>query len=315
MKKGLLSKLLPHLVAVVVFLIVAVLYCKPALQGMVLSQHDVTQWKGSIHQSELYKETHGKLPLWTNSMFSGMPAFQIGSPGNNFVPWLVHGILTLYLPAPIQFFFLACLCFYILCLCLRINPWIGIFGSLSFAYATYNPVIISVGHDTKMWSIAYMPALLGSILLIFNRRYWLGAGLTALFTSVLVAMNHPQIDYYLFLTLGIMTLFFAVRWILEKQYIHLFKALGLTLVAGGIGLLVNAVMILSTYEYQKETIRGGASEITGTKKGDAKDGLDKDYAFSYSMGLAEPVTMFLPHAFGANTPSGSPGARPVMDEE
>ena len=315
MKKGSLSKLLPHLIAVVIFLIVAVLYCKPALQGMVLSQHDVIQWKGSIHQSELYKETHGKYPLWTNSMFSGMPAFQIGSPNNNFAPWLVHGLMTLYLPAPIQFFFLACICFYILCLCLRINPWIGIFGSLSFAYATYNPVIISVGHDTKMWSIAYMPALLGSILLIFNRRYWLGAGLTALFTSVLVAMNHPQIDYYLFLTLGIMTLFFVVRWILEKQYIHLFKALGLTLVAGAIGLLVNAVMILSTYEYQKETIRGGASELAHPAQGDAKNGLSKDYAFSYSMSLAEPVVMFLPHAFGSNTPSGSPGARPVMEED
>lgn len=315
MKKGLLPKLLPHLVAVIVFLLVAVLYCKPALQGMVLSQHDVTQWKGGIHQSELYKQTHGQYPLWTNSMFSGMPAFQIGSPGNNALPWLVHGLLTLYLPAPIQFFFLACICFYILCLCLRINPWIGIFGSLSFAYATYNPVIISVGHDTKMWSIAYMPALLGSVLLIFNRRYWLGAGMTALFTSVLVAMNHPQIDYYLFLTLGIMTLFFAVRWILEKQYIHLFKALGLTLVAGGIGLLVNAVTILSTYEYQKETIRGGASEITGTKQGDAKDGLDQDYAFSYSFGLTEPLTLFLPHAAGSNTPTAAAGAQPVMDPD
>ncbi|GAB4092296.1 YfhO family protein [Flaviaesturariibacter terrae] len=315
MKKGLLVKLLPHLVAVVVFLLVAVLYCKPALQGMVLSQHDIIQWKGGIHQSELYKETHGKYPLWTNSMFSGMPAFQVGSPGNNIVPWLVHDILTLHLPAPIQFFFLACICFYILCLCLRINPWIGIFGSLSFAYATYNPVIISVGHDTKMWSIAYMPALLGSILLIFNRRYWLGAGLTALFTSVLVAMNHPQIDYYLFLTLGIMGVFFIVRWLREKQYIHLFKALGLTLVAGAIGLLVNAVTILSTYEYQKETIRGGASEITGTKQGDAKDGLDKEYAFSYSFGLGEPVTMFLPHAYGAHSPSNNPAVRPVVEDD
>ncbi|RYY90207.1 MAG: hypothetical protein EOO15_03490 [Chitinophagaceae bacterium] len=280
-----------------------------------LSQHDIIQWKGSIRQSEVYRDTHGAYPLWTNSMFSGMPAFQIGAPGNNIVPWLVHTALTLSLPVPIQFFFLACICFYFLCLCLRVNPWIGIFGALSFAYATYNPVIISAGHDTKMWSIAYMPALLGSILLIFNRRYWLGAGLTALFTSVLVAMNHPQIDYYLFLTLGIMTIFFIARWILDKQYIHLFKALGLTLVAGTIGLLVNAVTILSTYEYQKETIRGGASELTGTKSGDAKDGLDKSYAFSYSMGIAEPVVMFLPRAFGSNTPSGAPGVKPVMEEE
>jgi hypothetical protein len=315
MKKGLFPQALPHIIAIVVFLLVAVLYCYPALQGMVLSQHDITQWKGAIHQSEVYKETHGAFPLWTNSMFSGMPAFQIGSPSNNIVPWLVHGLLTLYLPAPIQFFFLAAVCFYILCICLRLNPWIGIFGALSFAYATYNPVIITVGHDTKMWSIAYMPALLGSILLIYNRRYWLGAGLTALFTSVLVAMNHPQIDYYLFLVLGIMTLFFIVRWVIQKQHIHLLKAIGLTLVAGVIGVLVNAVTILSTYEYQKETIRGDRSELTEAKSGDAADGLTKDYAFSYSMGLGEPVTMILPRAYGSNSPGGpNPGLRPVMDE-
>ncbi|TCJ17454.1 hypothetical protein EPD60_04490 [Flaviaesturariibacter flavus] len=316
MKKGLLSKLLPHLVAVIIFLVVAVLYCRPALQGMVINQHDITQWKGSIQQSMQYKETHGQYPLWTNSMFSGMPTFQIGFPANNVLPWMVHGLLTLGLPVPIQFFFLACICFYFLCIALRINPWIGIFGALSFAYATYDPVIISVGHDTKMWSIAYMPALLGSILLIFDRRYWLGAGLTALFTSVLVAMNHPQIDYYLFIAIGIMTLFFIIRWIRAGQTIHLLKALGLTLVAGIIGVAVNAVTILSTYEYQKETIRGGASELADPKAGHAKDGLDKDYAFSYSMGIGEPITMMLPHAYGSNTPGGANnGLRPVMDEE
>jgi len=316
MKKGLFAKLLPHLIAVIIFLVVAVLYCKPALQGMVLNQHDITQWKGAIHQSEVYKEQNGTLPLWTNSMFSGMPTFQIGGPSNNIVPWLVHGLLTLYLPAPIQFFFLACICFYFLCLALRLNPWIGIFGALSFAYATYNPVIITVGHDTKMWSIAYMPALLGSILLIYQRRYWLGAGLTALFTSVLVAMNHPQIDYYLFLVLAIMTVFFIVRWIRAGQTIHLLKALGLTAVAGTIGVLVNAVTLLSTYEYQKETIRGGYSELAKPGKEDAANGLSKDYAFSYSMGIAEPLVMLMPRMFGSNTPGGSnAGLRPVMEED
>jgi hypothetical protein len=316
MKKGLLSKLLPHLVAVIVFLLVAVLYCRPALQGMVINQHDITQWKGSIQQSMQYKETHGQYPLWTNSMFSGMPTFQIGFPANNILPWTVHAILTLGLPVPIQFFFLACICFYFLCIALRINPWIGIFGALSFAYATYDPVIISVGHDTKMWSIAYMPALLGSILLIYDRRYWLGAGLTALFTSILVAMNHPQIDYYLFIAIGVMTIFFIISWIRSGHTIHLFKALGLTLVAGLVGVAVNAVTILSTYEYQKETIRSGYSELSTPAKGDANDGLSKDYAFSYSMGIGEPITMMLPRAYGSNTPGGAnTGLRPVLDEE
>ncbi|MCW3073836.1 MAG: hypothetical protein JWP69_905 [Flaviaesturariibacter sp.] len=301
MKKGMFQKLLPHLIAIVVFLIVAVLYCKPALDGMVVSQSDVTQWKGSIQNSVDYKEKHGEYPLWTNSSFSGMPAFQIGFPANNVVPWMVHGILTLHLPEPIQFFFLACICFYFLCIVLRVNPYLGIFGALSFAYATYNPVIISVGHNTKMWSIAYMPALLGSILLIFQRRYWLGAGLTALFTSVLIAMNHPQVDYYLFLAIAIMTLFFIVRWIREKDFSHLVKSLGFAIIAGAIGLLANAVTLLSTIEYQKETIRGGGSVLTPLAKGDAKNGLSKDYVFDYSLAMSEPFVMMVPRMFGGSS--------------
>ncbi len=310
MNKGKFQKLLPHLIAVIIFLVVAVLYCRPALQGEVISQHDVTQWKGAMQNSVDYKETHGEFPLWTNGMFSGMPAFQIGYPSNSYIPWIAHNILTLSLPKPIQFFFLACICFYFLCNVLRVNPYAGIFGALSFAYATYNPIIIVAGHDTKMWAIAYMPALLGSILLIFDRRYWLGAGLTALFTSVMIAMNHPQIAYYFFIAVSIMALFFIVRWIKAKEYGHLTKALLFTLAAGLIGLLSNAVTILSTYEYQKETIRGGYSELTEAAAGDADNGLSKDYAFSYSMGLTEPFVMLVPRMFG-----GSSGGSEVKQED
>ena len=136
MKKGLFAKILPHLIAVVVFLIVATVYCRPALEGKVVNQTDVTHWKGSIRQSEIYRDTHGEYPLWTNALFSGMPAFQIGTSGNNLLPWYMHTVLTLGLPKPIQFFFLACICFYFLCCVLRINTYIGIFGSLAFAFAS-----------------------------------------------------------------------------------------------------------------------------------------------------------------------------------
>lgn len=307
MKNGLFQKILPHLVAVVIFLLVAVIYCKPALEGRVVNQSDITQWKGSIQQSIEYKQQHGHYPLWTNSLFSGMPAFYIGYDGNNILPWFFHGLLTLHLPIPIQFFFLACICFYFLCVVLRVNPYIGIFGALSFAYATYNPVIISVGHDTKMWSIAYMPALLASILLIYDRKYWIGAAVTALFTSVMVAMNHPQIAYYFFLAVGVMTLFFIVRWIRQKEYKHLVKALSFTLVAGLIGLLTNAVSLMSTYEYQKESIRGGHSDLTANQQGQSKTGLTKDYAFAYSMEIAEPFVMMVPRMFGGSSDKAEKG--------
>lgn len=302
MKKGLFANLLPHIIAFIVFLLVAVLYCQPALEGKVVNQSDVTHWKGAIHQSQKYQETHGQYPLWTNALFSGMPAFQIGTPGNNLLPWYVHNVLTLGLPVPMQHFFLACICFYLLCCVLRINPYIGIFGSLAYAYATYNAVILGVGHETKMWSIAYMPALLGAILLIYEqRKYWVGAALTGLFTSVLIAMNHPQIDYYFFLIAAIMTMFYAIRWIRAKELKHLGKALGLALVAGVIGLLINSVNFFSTLEYQKQTIRGGSGELAETKAGDSKTGLTKDYVFDYSLAVPEPIVMMVPRAFGGSS--------------
>ena len=311
MNKGLFAKLLPHLIAIIIFLLVAVLFCQPALEGKVVNQSDVTHWKGAIHNSQVYKETHGEYPLWTNGLFSGMPAFQIGAPGNNLLPWYVHTVLTLNLPVPIQHFFLACICFYFLCCVLRINPYIGIFGSLAYAFATYNAVILSVGHETKMWSIAYIAALLGAILLIYERRkYWIGAALTGLITSVLIAINHPQIDYYFFLIVGVMSIFYIIRWVKAKEFPHLIKALGFTLVAGIIGLLVNSVTFFSTLEYQKHTIRGGSGELAETKAGDSKTGLTKDYAFDYSLGVSEPIVMMVPRAFG-----GSSDKEEVSQEE
>ena len=304
MKNSWFKKLIPHGIAVLVFLIVAFIYCKPVLEGKVVAQHDITHWKGSIQQSAEYAKTHdGVYPLWTNSMFSGMPTFQIGYTNNNKIPWIAHKIFSLGLPKPVNFFFLACICFYFLTVVLRIRPVFGILGALAFAYATYDPVIIAVGHDTKMLSIAYMPALLASILLIYEKRYWLGAGLTALFTGVLITQNHPQIDYYFFLTVAIMTIFYAVRWIRNKEWRHLAFALTITLLAGLVGVLTNAVSIFSTYEYQKETIRGGGTALADSvrNKDDAKDGLTKDYALSYSMFVSEPFVMMVPRMFGGSS--------------
>ena len=306
-----IKKLLPHAVAVLIFLGVAVIYCHPALEGKVVSQGDVTHWKGAVQQSLEFKKIHGEAPLWTNSMFSGMPTFQIGFGGNNYIPSYAHQVFTLWLPNPIHFFFLACICFYFLCIILRLRPVVAILGALAFAYATYNPVIISAGHETKMLSIAYMPALLGSILLIFEKKYWVGTALTALFTSILISMNHPQIAYYFFMTAGIMTIFFLIRWIKQKEFKHLVIACALTVLGGLTGVLTNAVNILSTYEYQKETIRGGSSALTDSTQLGKKPltGLDKDYAFSYSMHIAEPLVMVVPRMYG-----GGSGVEEVSQE-
>ena len=171
------KKLLPHLIAIGLFALVAVIYCKPALQGKVLSQHDILGWKGMAQQSIEVKEKTGYLPLWTNSMFSGMPAYQIAfDPKTNINAGIAFftKALSLGLNEPANFFFLACLCFYILCLIAGASPWVAILGAISYAYSTYDPVIITAGHNTKMISLAYAPMIIAGLMLLYQRKYLLG---------------------------------------------------------------------------------------------------------------------------------------------
>jgi hypothetical protein len=188
--------LLPHAIAVVVFLLVALVYCKPAFDGKVLQQQDVTQWKAMAQNSFQYKETHGRFPLWTEGMFSGMPAYMIAMDSPATPLSLAWGLLSLWLNEPAGYFFMACMCCYFLALVLRVNPYIGIIGALTYAYATYNAVIIAVGHDTKMLAIATMPAFIAGVLLIYEKKYRWGVALTALFSGCFIAADHPQIAYY-----------------------------------------------------------------------------------------------------------------------
>lgn len=298
MFKGLIPKLLPHFIAVVVFVIVAAVYCKPALQGEVLQQTDVVQWRAMAKNSFDYKETHGHFPLWTNGMFSGMPAYQIAmEPKVPVTPNWLYGIFTLWLPKPINYFFLACICFYFLTQVLRINPYLGIFGALAYAYATYNPIIVSVGHDTKMQSIALMPAFIASLMILYERRYLLGAALLAVFTALLIVLNHMQIVYYTLLIAAFMTIGYAVYWIRQRNFKHLLLAGSIAIAAGLLGVLSNAVNILTTLDAAKTTIRGG-TELPDANS--TKTGLSKTYALDYSMYKSEPFVMMVPKMYGGS---------------
>ncbi len=301
MKQKWVKHLVPHVMAVIIFLSVAVIYCKPAFDSKVLVQEDVTQWRAMAQNSFQYKERFGHFPLWTNGMFSGMPAYQIAMDSPAFSPqYFLYGILTLNLKKPANFFFLACLCFYFLTQVLRVNPFIGIIGGLAYAYAAYNPVIIVVGHDTKMQAIALLPAFIGSLLLIYERKYAWGAALTALFTSLFVAVNHLQIFYYGLIIAAAMTIRYLVSWIRRKEFRRLLIAGALTAFCGVIGILSNAALVFPTADFSKATIRGG-SELAETGSGIAGNGLSQDYAFSYSMYPAEPFVLLVPKIFGGSS--------------
>ena len=302
MKKTIWNQVAPHLLAIGIFLAVALIYCKPTLEGKVLQQMDVTQWKGMAQNSFAYKEKHGQFPLWSNGIFSGMPAFQITSVGSNPVSiGYVNQILTLNLPKPISFFFLACVCFYILTQVIGTRVAIGIAGALSYAYATYNPIIVAVGHDTKMQAIAYLPAFLAGLWMLYEKRnYWMGTALIALFTALLVASNHLQITYYALILALIMSIGFGIQWILAKDWKHLSRAAGLVIVAATLGVMVNAITLFTTYSYSKATIRGG-SELADNKSGKTKTGLGKDYALSYSIYPSESLVLMFPYIYGGSS--------------
>jgi hypothetical protein len=307
--KDLFRRGLPHLIAITVFLVVSVIYCSPVFNNKVLEQEDVMMWQGMAHNSFQYKETHGHFPLWSNGMFSGMPAFQIAMDTQSVsVPNLFYDLLTLWLKKPASFFFLACLCFYFLTAALRINSWIGIIGGLAYAYATYNAVIVAVGHDTKMQSIALMPGVIAALILICEKRYWLGLLLTTGFTSLMVSFNHIQIVYYTMIIAGGLLLGYGIPWIRQHQGRRLFRTVALALGAAVIGILCNAVALLTTFDSSKETIRGG-SELADAQSSYTKNGLSEQAAFDFSMYPLEPLVMLVPDIYGGSTELELPAQR------
>jgi len=299
---------LPHLVAIVIFLLLSIFLNKPALEGKAVQQGDVIQWRAMAQQSFEFKEKYGYFPKWTNSMMSGMPAYQIAigpkTPVNIHLQH-VQDIISLGLPKPVFYLFITALCFYLLCIVMRMNPWISIMASIGYAYCSYNPVLIAGGHDTKLLSMVYAPAVLAGLQLIFKQKYWLGTAVLLISGVMLLSQNHQQIVYYTLLMAVFMTVPFIIKCIREKKI----KQLAVSgLISIGVSAIILGTMAMTywpTYEFSKETMRGGRSELTQKdKKNATKGGLDKDYAFSWSYGKAETMTMLVPNAFGESTSQG-----------
>ncbi|MFZ9388617.1 MAG: hypothetical protein ACO25B_12125, partial [Chitinophagaceae bacterium] len=242
---------------------------------------------------------NGHFPLWNPNLFSGMPNYQVAMEGKSVLPDTV-GIFSLGLPKPINFFFLACLCFYILCLSLRINPIVAMLGGLAYAFSTYNPVIVAAGHDTQMLATAFMPLLLAGLVNLFEKNYWLGFALTTFGAYQQIGVNHLQVTYYFVIIAFLITLFYLVKWIREKDWKHIGIAGSLTILSALIGLAGNALVLKTTAEYSKLTMRGGKDiDIVGDSvKAASTKGLDTSYAFEYSVGRGESVSLILPYAYG-----------------
>jgi hypothetical protein len=307
MNNSLVQKAIPHLIATGIFLLVAIIFCLPVFQGMAINQSDMSQVAGMTQQSKLFYEANGHYPLWINSLFGGMPGYQIvmGGTHNITLNWF-HLLFTFFLPQAPGLFFLACISFYILSQVLKVKPWIGILGALAYGFASYNAILMEVGHITKFAAMGYAPMLIAGIILLTEKKYILGFITTLLSATLLMNQNHVQVVYYIFIVLICFGVVFLINCIKNKETTHFFKTVGLALVAATLALFSFATIFMPTQEFAKETMRGGRSELTlGQKAEDpnnkTKGGLDKDYAFQWSHGIGETFTFILPNYMGSHS--------------
>jgi len=309
MKKLELKKLIPHVSAVVLFVLISIIYLSPVLEGKKIDQQDIRQFIGMSKEIVDHRSEYNEEPLWTNSMFSGMPAYQISVRYKKNLISYCSKLFKLYLPGPVGAVFLYLLGFYFLLVSLGIDYRLAIIGAIAYAFSSYFFIIIEAGHNTKAHSIGYLAPILASVLMVFRgKKVFLGSALTALFTSLILNANHLQITYYLVILLFIIGIVKFIEAYKEKALPLFFKYVGILLLAGTIGSLTSISRIATTMEYGQESIRG-KSELTDNLS-NKTSGLDKDYATAWSYGKAESFTLLIPNFHG-----GSSGGALTTDSE
>lgn len=291
-----------HFFVAVFFVIAAVAYFSPVLQGKILYQNDIAQYTGMAKEQNDFRKKTGEEPYWTNSAFGGMPTYQLGAYyPHNYVKKLDN--LIRFLPRPADYLFLYFIGFYILLCCMKVDYRLAIVGALAFGFSTYLIIIFGAGHNAKAHAMGYLPMLLGGIILVFRKKYLWGFVLTAIAMALEIQANHYQMTYYfmlMVLILGGVYLYDAIR---NKYLKHFFISVGILLVAVTLGIGANATGLMATKEYADWSTRG-KSELTITPDGATKEdtgGLSKEYITQWSYGIAESLNLFVPHMFGGGS--------------
>lgn len=292
MKNLNLKTFFPIICGIAIFIALTFGYFTPLTKGKVIVQSDMVQNKGMSKEIVDYRSQYHEEPLWTNSMFGGMPAYQISIsyPSNLITP--LRNVFMLWFPTPANMVFSYMLGFFILLLVLKVDKWLSIIGAIGFGFSAFFFLIIDAGHNTQALAIGYIAPVFAGVILVCRREYLLGGALTALFMALELLCNHVQIAYYLVLFLLIYVGFEWVARIKQKEYKDIFKGLTVFAIAGVLAVGCNITNLWNTYEYAKSTIRG-PSELTSNKQNQTS-GLDKDYATHWSMGKAETMTLMIP---------------------
>ena len=251
-------RVLPHLLAVLFFLVLASVYFSPILfDGQTLAQHDIVQFNGGAREAAQFREATGEEALWTNSMFSGMPTYLISTRFPGDLSQYLHKLFTLDLPAVVANLFLALVCGYVLGLALGLSPLVSVVGAVALGFTSYNLIILAAGHNTKSLALAYAPLVLAGLLVAFRRNKWLGAALFALGLTMNVRSNHLQITYYLLL---LVLVFGVVELVFRRSARSACRTsstrTALLAVAALLAVGVSFGRLYTTLEYSKYSIRG-----------------------------------------------------------
>jgi hypothetical protein len=293
---------LPHIIAIGFFLLVTLFFFKPVFfDNRTLQQHDIQQFQGSAKAIMDYRESTGEEALWTNSMFSGMPAYLISVQWGNRVIGYLKAVVAVGLPHPVANIYLAFLSYYIMLLAFRVRPYLAIAGAIAFGLSSYMIIGLAAGHNARIGAIALMPLVVAGTHLLYSGKRTLGFGVTTAGLALHLRENHLQITYYLLIILivyGVVQLMYAFR---QGHVSAFLKSTGL-MVAG-------AVIAVGTFfgpfwainEYQKYSTRGKAELVAKGATAASDSGLPRDYAFDYSNGILEPLVLLIPNMYGGSS--------------
>lgn len=294
------KKLLPDLVVILFFAVIAFLYFFPAVtEGRILAQHDAVAGIGSGREMQEYLEKTGERTRWTNSIFGGMPTYQMApSYDSTNTLGFIQQVYHLFLPTYVWYVFVMLLGFYILLRAFDFKVWLASLGAVLWAFSSYFFIIIAAGHIWKLMTLAYIPPTIAGMVLVYRKKWLAGGVVTALFVALQIFSNHPQMSYYFLFIMLFMAIAYGVLAWQKKQLPDFFKSTGVLVVAGLVGVCVNLSNLYHTYEYSKESMRG-KSELVKENSADQTDsGLERSYITQWSYGIGETFSLLVPNVKG-----------------
>lgn len=283
-----------------------------AMEGRVLQQHDIQQGLANGHEQQAYEEATGESTRWTNSLFGGMPTFQIAPsyPANDFLSW-IQTVYMLGLPSPANLLFGMMIGFFIMCLCMKMRWSEALFASLAWGFSSYFIIIIGAGHIWKFLTLCYIPPTIGGLTLIYRKKWIAGSALTALFSALQLMSNHPQMSYYFMLVMACMALAWLWIAVKEKKTAQWAVSTCILIASGLVGAAANSASLYNSLEYSKETVRGKATEIT-VDDTPAATGMDKEAITAWSYGLDETWSLLIPNVKGGASLKPVAGQNRIM---